>query len=103
MALTFPNNFTSAYNELVNGSVLRANTMAYEIAWGVWFWPLIYFLFLVMIALKSESPGPVVIYSVVGNVALGVYLIPQADKIFYVVLVLSLAMLLYKVFGSKQD
>jgi len=102
MALTFPSNYSAAYDELINGSAIKGATLAYEVPLGQWFWPFLFLLTLIVIYAKTESPTTIAIYTILGNFALGAYLIPQAEKIFYIVLIFSVAILLFKIFGSSK-
>jgi phage-related holin len=102
MPISFPINYTPAYEELVNGSVTAGSRMMYDYSFGEWFLPLLFLVSLVVVTLKIKSPAATVVYAIIGNVALASYLVPRAQMIFYLVLVFSLAMALFKVFGSRE-
>ena len=99
--MAFPN-LNISFDLLINGSIFEAVNSVYTQAWGVWFWPLLFFATLGLVALKTQSPAMVAIYTIIGNTTLALLLPVESSIIFYVVLMLSMGITLYMVFGSPR-
>ena len=95
-------NMDNAWDLLRNGSLFNATAEAYQFAWDVWFFPLIFLFTLFLIMIKSESPCMVVIAAIIGNVALFGLLPVASEMAFYITLVFSLAMVLWKFIGDSR-
>lgn len=95
-------NTTLAYNQLVNGSLVEASITAYQSVIGYWFWPIIFIFTIVLVYIKSENPGTVFIVSVIGNVMLYGYLPIAFRPFLYLTLVISLFLVLLKIWGSRD-
>lgn len=93
---------TQAWEYLQNASLFKATTEIYEVAWGLWFWPIIFMFTLFVVAIKTESPAFVAIYAILGNLALSRFLIPASHPIFFGTLIFSIAMVLWSLFGSNK-
>src|SRR3990167_6188054 len=95
-------NTSIAYDLLMNGSIVQAGIKAYEPSLGIWLWPLFFIFTLVIVHIKTENPSYLFVYAVLGNVLLANFLTTITSKIFYITLVISLALVLWKVYGSKK-
>ena len=95
-------NTTAAYDLLVNGSLIEASVAVYESVIGYYFWPIIFIFTIVLVYIKSENPGTVFIVAVIGNFMIGVYLPVVFRPILYLTLVISLFLVLLKMWGSRQ-
>lgn len=98
--------YNASYNTLVDGHVINASITLYESAWtfaGVqWFWPIVFLITLLMVAIATENQGMVAIYAILGNVALGTMLPVLSHKIFFMILILSLVIWFYSLFISQR-
>jgi len=95
-------NTSKAYDLLLNGSVIKANNEVYTSVVGIWFWPIFFFVTLVVIYIKTENPAYIIFYSILGNYLIGTYVVPLTHPIFYGIAVFSLALVLWKMFGSDK-
>lgn len=93
-------NTSLAYEYLMNGSIFKATNAVYQAKVGVIFWPLLFIWTLIIIAVKTESPNFVLFYAILGNYLIGKYVIGIFTPMFYMVAVLSLAIVLWKIFGK---
>ena len=95
-------NTTAAYNLLINGSIIKGGFKAYEYSMGFWLWPILFIFTLVMVHIKTENPGYLLAYAILGNALLASRLTVDTSKIFYLTLVISLALVLHKIYASKR-
>jgi hypothetical protein len=95
-------NTTVAYNELLNMSIIKASNSVYTATLGDWFWPIIFLFTLTLIAIKTENPAYVLVYSILGNFALAAHLKTVTHPIFYLTMVISLALVLWNIYASKK-
>lgn len=93
---------TTAYNLLINGSVIEANTEVYEAAIGIWAWPILFLVTLVIFYIKSENPAYIAFYAIFGNYLIGNYVVPITHPIFYGTAVFSFFLVLWKIIGSRK-
>ncbi len=93
---------TKAYDLLINGSVIEAANEVYAATVGIWLWPIIFVVTLVVIHIKTENPSYLVFYSILGNYLIGTYIVPLTHPIFYGIFVFSLFAVLWKIFGSTK-
>ncbi len=95
-----------SFDLLVNGSVVEAAVRTYEIAWtfgGItWFWPIIFLVTLIIVAMKLENPAFIAIYAILGNIALGTMLPQISSVFFFIIVVLSVMIWLYSLFASPK-
>lgn len=97
----------AAYEILVkNGTVIKAGTKAWESTVGIFFWPILFLWTLVVVYIKTENPAYIFMYAVLGNALLAWKAMTQLDTIFhpvfYVTAVISLFLVLWKIFGSNR-
>jgi len=95
-------NTTAAYNELLDMHLFAAANKVYFLSWGVWFWPAIFIVTLLMLYIKTENPGYIVVYSIIGHFMMFGFLPVQTQPIFYGTMVFSLALTLWSFFGSGK-
>ena len=91
-----------SYELLVNGSVFKAVNQIYIDKVGIIFWPILFLFTLVIIAIKTESSNYVLFYTVLGNYMIGKYISGFFHPIFYIMAVLSLFVVLWKMYASKK-
>ena len=86
----------------MNGSVIRAGFEAYTPALGTWLWPAFFIFTLVIVYIKTENTGYLFFYAVLGNALLATKLSVITSKIFYLTMVISLALVLWKAYASRR-
>jgi len=92
-----------SWEYLQNASLFKAVDTAYQAsAMGIFFWPIIFLFTLFVIYIKTENPGYVAIYAILGNVALVTLLPIATHPIFYTTVVLSIALSLWSFYGSSK-
>lgn len=96
-------NQTDAYDLLVNGSLFKAVDVSYRVAWGDWFYPLIFFVSLVMVYMKTESPAMVFIASAVLTVIMKPFVGQTFFSVFFLISALCLAFTLYSFYGKADS
>lgn len=92
------------FGQLLNGSYFSSVNSMYDGVLGGngFYYVLIYFSILVFVALVTESPAPVAVYSLLGGIMF-YNLIPKSmHDLFYTIAVLSVAITLYKLFIHKR-
>ena len=95
--------YNESYQILANNqTVIRAAISVYEVAWGIYFWPLMFLLTLFMLAINTEKPAYVLFYSILGNVALSSYLPVKTNPIFYGTMVFSLMFVLWNFYVNRN-
>ena len=96
-------NLTDAFTALQNASLFEAATKAYteSTILGDFFWSILFAFFLILIYIKTESPAPVAIFSIIGAFALK-GLLTIANPMFYGYLVFSIALSFWSFFGSSR-
>jgi len=87
-----------------NQSIIKAGIKIYEApeVMGVYLWPLIFLFTLIVVAIKSEHPGYVFFYAVLGNIVLASYLPIKTNPIFWGIMVFSLLIVLWSFWASKK-
>jgi len=91
-----------SFQAISGGNVTQGVALSYTIAWGVWFWPVLFIAFLGLVAMKSQSPALVAIVTIIGNVGMVLLLPVETSIIFYVILVLCIGINFYMWFGSSR-
>ena len=95
--------YNESYQLIANNQTLiKAAISVYEVAWGIYFWPLMFLLTLFMVAIKTEKPAYVVFYAILGNVALASYLPSKTNPIFYGTIVFSLFFVLWSFYANRS-
>jgi len=96
--------YREAFTELVNGSYFTAVNTAYTSVMGSWWIILLYILTLFIVYIKTRSEGAVAWVGLIGSafMILKGYLDVTVQPVLYLIAALSLAMLLYKAFSSKE-
>ena len=96
----------ASFDLLINGSIIEAAIKSYEepLTFGgiIWFWPIVFLLTLILVAIKTENPSMVAIYAILGNVALGTLLPNISHIMFGMILIFSLVVWLFSIFGSRR-
>lgn len=95
----------NAWTLLRNNSLVEASVEAYRSVsfLDVWFFPILFLFTLFVVAIKTENPGYVMVYALIGNVALvGFMTNPLVQPVFYTTIVLSFTMVLWSFFGSGK-
>ena len=87
---------------LHNASLFKAANEAYAVSLGIFFWPIIFLFTLFVVYIKTENPAYVAVYGILGNVILASFLPIISHPIFYVTVLLTLAMVLWSFFGSSR-
>lgn len=95
-------NTTTAYELLTNGSFIQAGFEAYKVSMGDWLWPVFFIFTLVVVFIKTESPGYLLTFAILGNALLSTRLTSVTAPIFYMTLVISLALVLYKFYMGRR-
>lgn len=92
-----------AWVYLQNMSLFKASNEVYAVALGIFFWPIVFLFTLFVVAIKTESPAYIFLYSVIGNIALFTLMTDvRTHPIFYATVLLSLTMVLWSLFGSSK-
>ncbi len=95
-----------SFDLLINGSVIEAAVKTYETAFNfggvIWFWPIMFLITLILVAMKTESPAMIAIYAILGNIALGTMLPQISSVFFFIIVVLSVMIWLYSLFVSPK-
>lgn len=97
--------YTPAFDMLTNGTFFGSINLLYTTAMGAWWILILYVVTLMSIYLISKSEAAVAAFGFLGSAALlyKLNLIPVGMQVsLYIILSLSLAMLLYKVFGRGE-
>jgi hypothetical protein len=97
-----PLNQSVAQAYLSNGSVLQASEAIFTSVIGPWFWVVLIFFTLVVVQIKSEEPGFVAIVAVLTNALLAYRINSWFEPILWTSFVLSLAIILYSIFGNSK-
>ena len=95
-----------SFDLLMNGFVVEAAVKSYEEAWTfggvIWFWPIVFLITLVLVAIKSENPTLVGMYAILGTVALGTRLPVVTDPIFALIVIFSILIWFFSLFISRK-
>ncbi len=96
--------YRQAFTELINGSYMMAVNTAYTSVMGNWWIVLLALLTLFMLYVKTRSAGAVAWVTIIGSSFLIIkeYVDVTIQPVLYLIAAMSLAMLLYKVFGPKR-
>src|SRR3990167_3508807 len=96
-------NYTPAFEQLSNGSVIESIDLLYTEAWGgPWWILLIWVVVLFMIYIRTRSDAAVAVFGIAGSLFLLPFFRPEASPVLYVIIVISLARLLWR-FAGRGD
>jgi hypothetical protein len=87
---------------MANGSFVKGAAMTYETPMGVYFWPILVFVLLVAVGIKTESPPLVGILAIVAHVVMATLLPIETSFIFYISIALSVGLTLYFFYASSK-
>ena len=88
---------------LHNASLFKAANEAYTTSLGIFLWPILFLFTLFMLYIKTENPAYVAMYGIIGTVALASFLPMLTQPIFYITVLLTLAIVLWSFFGSSRN
>ena len=95
--------YTTAINWLLNNqSIFRSSYELYTAATGSWWILALYIMTIFLIYMVSKSNGAVAAFGLLGVAVLGVYMEAQVLHIVYAIIVLGLAMLIYKSYSTRE-
>ena len=92
------------YESLLNGSYFGSVAQSYDLSFGGngFFYILIYFGILSVIALSTESPAATGVFALLGGVVFYNLIPPSFHNVFYAITLLFVAITLYKLFVHKR-
>lgn len=88
--------YTTAINNLTAGNFSGAIVSTYTIPLGAYAWFFLAFLTLLMTYIKTQSAGMTSMVALLWAIAAKQYLGPVGDTIFYAVIVVALAIVMFK-------
>ena len=94
--------YNAAYTLLENGSLVGGAVAAYQVAWGVYFWPILTIALLGLVAIKTESAGLVAVMAIIAHIIMWNYLPVQTEPIFYITIVLAIGFTVYTFYASNK-
>ena len=98
--------YNASFDLMINGTLATAALSVYETALTfngvVWFWPFMFIMTLILVAIVTENPTMVGIYAILGNVALVGFLSVTTTLVFWLVAVFSVLLWMYSLFLSPK-
>lgn len=99
--MAFPINYASALGNLSSGNLTGATTLAYTLGLGVYAWFIVMFGTMAVVYIKTQSAGLTVFIGMLWFSVLQVTLGVVGDGIFYTLISLGLAFVLYQLWKGQ--
>ena len=100
--MVYTNVTAPEYDMILNGTIIEASLQSYTNVMNDWFVVLLFFFTLSLFYIATKDEGFVGFFGLVGSALLLGFLPAKIHFIIYLFIVLSIGMLLFKVFGRSD-